>query len=106
MPSSAAAKVPTIRPIRTEMERRKPLANRFINTTNNRTPKPSARLAGLPKPGLDTSPPPKSVRATGIRVTPIMVTTEPVTTGGNKAISFPNKPENKKTNSPEAMIAP
>ncbi|MNW59817.1 hypothetical protein D3C74_377610 [compost metagenome] len=69
------------------------------------TPKPSNRCTPLPKSSAFW-PPPKSVNATGIRVKPIMVTTEPVTTGGKSRMSLPNKPEKMSTNRPEAIMAP
>ncbi|MNC82269.1 hypothetical protein D3C75_1357140 [compost metagenome] len=69
---------------------------------NSSTPKPSIKFCALPKFVL----PPRSLNATGISVKPIIVTTEPVTTGGNRRINLPNRPEKIRTNSPEAMIAP
>lgn len=78
------------------MERRNPLAKRFIKIMNSKTPKPSDKFKRLPKSGFVPGfPPPRSVNATGIRVTPIIVTTEPVTTGGNKAINFTEAQKNQ-----------
>ncbi|MNI68279.1 hypothetical protein D3C73_1239630 [compost metagenome] len=82
------------------------MAKRFIKITNRNTPNPNAKFIRLPKLGSCTLPPPRSVNATGIKVTPIIVTTDPVTTGGKNAINLPNRPANRNTKRPEAMIAP
>ena len=51
-------------------------------------------------------PPPILLIATGIKLTPIIVTTEPVTTGGKNGTKRPNTPAMMKIIAPEAIIDP
>ncbi|CEY35899.1 Uncharacterised protein [Streptococcus pneumoniae] len=72
---------------------------------NNNTPNANAKFSRLPKSLLPT-PPAMSLIAAGTSVTPITVTTDPVTTGGNSFTSFPNNFAKITTNNPAAIIAP
>ncbi len=56
----------------------------------SKTEKAKARLDSSPK-SLLPSPPAMLFIATGIKVIPITVTTDPVTTGGKNLTSFPKK---------------
>ena len=68
---------------------------------------PNARqiLDNEPK-SLLPCPPAILFMATGINVMPIIVTTEPVTTGGKKRTNLPKYLLIKMTNSPEARMEP
>ncbi len=96
MPNNMAATVPMMMPSSTAVLRTKPLANEARPSTTSSVKVASAIDAGLPKSGAAGLPPPAHSTATGIRVTPIVVMTVPITSGG--------KNRNKRLNSGLAII--
>ena len=67
--------------------------------------KPSNKLTGAPKSSAPW-PPAKSLKATGIKVIPMIVTTVPVTTGGKNRINLLKIGAINTTIRPEIKIEP
>ncbi len=104
-PKKAATAVPSRMPIKMAMAFMNPFVNRQRRTIINNTRKASPRFSKEPQSALP-SPPAILFMATGIKVIPMIVTTEPVTTGGKNFTSFPKKNERAMTIHPAAIILP
>ena len=96
-PMQLAIRVPTINPIKTEMERRNPLAQTSMTTMMRMVIKAAIKFFASPKSLACAFPPPIFWKATGIKVSPITVIKVPVTTGGKSFLIFENHPAIKKT---------
>ncbi|MNP59204.1 hypothetical protein D3C76_1541840 [compost metagenome] len=97
--------VPAMMPIRTARDLTKPRAYRFSIKIKSSTPKESARLSTLPKFSL-FAPPAIFFIPVGISARPIMVTTVPMTTGGNSLTILLKNTAQMTINKPAAMMDP
>ena len=86
-PVNKAKIKPTISPARIDDSLTQSLSEQFKIMTVTITARPKNKLAGLPKLSA-ASPPAKSVIATLMRLTPILVTTMPVTRGVMNLFNF------------------
>ena len=94
--------VPAIKPINIEIERMKPFVKMFIKRITTIVKIARIKLELI---GFGTLLPILPI-ATGIRLRPIVVITEPVTIGGKRERIFEKTPEIKMTKIPDAMRAP
>ena len=98
--------VPTINPIKTEMERKNPLAQTSMAMMMRMVIKAAIKFFASPKSLACAFPPPIFWKATGIKVSPITVIKVPVTTGGKSFLIFENQPAIRKTKIPATIMAP
>src|SRR5699024_6536363 len=103
--SSDLTIVPTTKLSRMDIAFMNPWEKRYMRMINNSVPNAKEILERDPK-SLAPCPPPILLIATGIKVIPIIVTTDPVTTGGKKRTNLPKKRLIRITNKPETRIAP
>ena len=106
MPRQAARRVPTMRPIKMEIEAIKPLAKACRATITKIVTQPTRRFFGSPKSLAVADPPPRFWMPTGIKVKPIVVIKVPVTTGGKSLLILEKTPAMRKTKPPATMIDP
>ena len=101
-----AIRVPTINPIKTEMERKNPLVQTSMAMMMRMVIKAAIKFFASPKSLACAFPPPIFWKATGIKVSPITVIKVPVTTGGKIFLIFENQPAIRKTKIPATIMAP
>ena len=84
----------------------KPRNTRWMITMRASVPSAYAMFRPLVGSSVGPAPPAASAAATGSRAMPMMVITEPVTTGGKYRISLEKKGAMRKVNSPATITAP
>jgi len=105
-PSAQATSVPTTRPMRTATVAMKPRKTRWMITIRASVPSAYAMYVGLVGSSVGPAPPAASAAATGSSAMPMMVITEPVTTGGKNRISLEKNGAMRKVKIPATITAP
>ena len=104
-PVAQATSVPATSPIRTATVAMNPRNTRWMTTISASVPRAKARLRQSSGCG-SAAPPTASAAATGSSARPMIVMTDPVTTGGKNRISSPNTGAIRNVNSPATITDP
>ncbi len=104
-PNGTATARPAAMPTRTAIRLRNTGAKRCTPSTTSRTKPASARFFGSPKSSAPW-PPAAQLPATGIRETPMIRMTVPVTSGGKNRSSFPKTGASRMIASPATITEP